>query len=450
MPKRRHSSSDSAKYTYGTGSANTKAVTKPRRNTEAPRSDKIDGHDVRRPPAAAEDPAAEDHIEDLAWRDQRIGREDLPGQPLYPVLHLIDLHIDTAEQHHEHGQQRGPGSAVDKQALARRIGGVFVPAAKPLADDHARRLRQAAQRADHQPLHGRGQRHGRAGVRAHAPVDRGVDVFAQAPRHLADQQRQQHSQILPSAPAHGRHAPAVRRGKRRRLPAKQEHQQEIDPLGKARRDPRAGRAHGGKAAFPEDQEVVQDRIQKRGRDARVQRQPRLFRAAERRGKHCRPGHGQIRPGEQAEVVRRRLQRLYIRRIGPHDRPGAQQAERGECPGQSEPQPEIRKKAPPNFRGRVLPQILRDHDPGHRADGGDDDRVDRGEFPRQPDGRHADGAQLPNHDLVDQTERRLQQRLQRRGDRQCTDRSEKALFFLHPGPSVRFSFIVTTGCAGRKG
>ncbi|MBD9251639.1 hypothetical protein EGR95_01920, partial [bacterium] len=26
--------------------------------------------------------------------------------------------------------------------------------------------------------------------------------------------------------------------------------------------------------------------------------------------------------------------------------------------------------------RVLPQILRDHDPGHRADGGDDDRVDQ--------------------------------------------------------------------------
>ena len=75
--------------------------------------------------------------------------------------------------------------------LRRPVSPIVILAAKTLSDDHARSLRQAAQRADRQSLHGRGQRHGGALLRAHAAIDGRADVLAQTPARLTDEQRQQ-------------------------------------------------------------------------------------------------------------------------------------------------------------------------------------------------------------------------------------------------------------------
>ena len=71
------------------------------------------------------------------------------------------------------------------------------------------------------------------------------------------------------------------------------------------------------------------------------------------------------------------------------------------------------------------------DPGHGGDGGDNDRIDRCEFSRQPDARYGNFAELPDHDLIDHTERRLQ----RRGDRERAYGFKESALSFHNAPPV---------------
>ena len=106
---------------------------------------------------------------------------------------------------------------------------------------------------------------------------------------------------------------------------------------------------------------------------------------------------------QRQILRRCLLGPVILCIDAHDRPWQQRADRGKECGNAQPEQEVPKKTPPHLRTVFLPQILRDHDPGGRADSGDHNRIHGRKFSRQPDARHAGLAQLADHDLVNHTE-----------------------------------------------
>jgi len=72
-----------------------------------------------------EDPAAEDHVEHLARRDKRVGKEDLPRYRLHCAVHPVDIRIGCAEQYHREGEDERPDSAVYEQPL-RRVAVSFV------------------------------------------------------------------------------------------------------------------------------------------------------------------------------------------------------------------------------------------------------------------------------------------------------------------------------------
>ena len=87
----------------------------PQGNAEAPCADEVDEHDVFRPAAAAQNAAAEDHIQHLERRDQRIRKKQLPRHGFHRRVHLIDVHVDAAEQHHRDGEDPRAGCAVKQQ-----------------------------------------------------------------------------------------------------------------------------------------------------------------------------------------------------------------------------------------------------------------------------------------------------------------------------------------------
>ena len=89
---------------------------------------------------AAENAAAENHIEHLERRSHRIDRENLPCHQLDGRADPVDLHIRPARQEHHGAEHGGSNSAVDHQTLRRLVSLVIVFAAEPLPNDHARRL----------------------------------------------------------------------------------------------------------------------------------------------------------------------------------------------------------------------------------------------------------------------------------------------------------------------
>ena len=100
-------------------------------------------------------------------------------------LHLIELHIDAAEQHHRGREHQCPGKPIDQQSFRRPIGVLCFPSAQPLPDDDTGCLRQPAQRTDHNTLYGIRQGHRGAGIGADVSVDRSIDVLPKL--HMASQ-----------------------------------------------------------------------------------------------------------------------------------------------------------------------------------------------------------------------------------------------------------------------
>ena len=78
----------------------------------------------------------------------------------------------------------------------------------------------------------------------------------------------------------------------------------------------------------------------------------------------------------------------------------------------------------------MPQVLRDHNSRNRADSGNNDRDDPGEFPGQPHAGHADAAKLTDHNLIHNAKGRLKHGLQSDRDRQAAYGTEERCLAFH--------------------
>ena len=138
-------------------------------------------------------------------------------------------------------------------------------------------------------------------------VDAGVDVLAEAPQKLTDQQRQQNRRI-PSPGKSGTETVLCIGGIHPFFQPQihPQHDEKIDQLRADGRRRRTLRAHRPEAQLAENEDVVETRIGQRGADTGIERQGGFLHAPEQGRQHGRTGNGQEGPGDDGQVACRRL------------------------------------------------------------------------------------------------------------------------------------------------
>ena len=81
---------------HGDGPVKHKSREKPQRYAEQPCAHQVDGHDVGRFSAAAQDAASDDHVQHLKRHNCGVGGEDLDRQLPYAGFHVENTHIPRA------------------------------------------------------------------------------------------------------------------------------------------------------------------------------------------------------------------------------------------------------------------------------------------------------------------------------------------------------------------
>lgn len=221
----------------------------------------------------------------------------------------------------------------------------------------------------------------------------------------------------------------------------QKHQQAVDPLGEYRGNGGTGGSHYRKAQFPENENVIDHRVDPGRSHTGIEGKLGLFHAPQEGGQQCCSRQRQIGSGDDEKVGRGLLAGGGVFGVQPHDLTGEQDAQQGKQPRNAHRQQQVGVETPADFLLIVLPQILGNHDPRHGTYGGHDDGVDGRKFSCQPHTGHADAAQLTDHDLIHDAERRLQHGLQCHGNGQRADATEKGFVVLHRDPSLFVALIV---------
>ena len=251
------------------------------RNTHRPQKQDIRHHEKAGIAAAPQHALGHDVVAAHENHDEPHRQHQLTGDFLGLGGHLIHPDDRPAEQHDEPACQHADARAQHKEGDALLLGAFCVALAQRVPDDDAAGLTDALREGGGKLLRHRGDGVGRHKRRADVPHHHRHRIVAKTQQRVADEHRQADAQIFPQQAA------AAAEQVLHPIADAFFHKQKAAENDGAFHRPadegaqrRTGHAHGGRAEFAENKDVVGPHVHKKGGNAGQQRQTGLAHAAQ--------------------------------------------------------------------------------------------------------------------------------------------------------------------------